>query len=82
MNEHTGLEDFQDKAKEADEATDEATDEYTEAHESFQKTLISDLDDKIHENGLVELVSDSEGTTINTDKLVTWLEENYLLYPR
>lgn len=53
-----------------------------EAEYDIQHTIISDLDDEIHENCLITLETDLDGTTINTDKLVMWLQDNYTVEPR
>lgn len=50
-----------------------------EAQNESRRQLLSNLDDEIHESGLIQLEHDADGTTINTDNLIEWLGMYYTI---
>lgn len=55
---------------------------YTTIVGDIQKQVLSDLDDEIHEQGLIRLVSDSDGTHLDTDNLIEWINLYYTIEPK
>lgn len=62
-----------------DAFVNKALDERVEAEGAHQKQLLDELDDEIHENGLIQLVTDSDGTHLSTDNLMEWLGLYYTI---
>lgn len=50
-----------------------------EVMQDVQEQTLSQLDDEIHNNSLIRLVSDSDGTHLDTDNLIEWINLYYTI---